>query len=42
MTGSTASYPVVLRFEGMSPSELRRYEAHMLRTGGDLSHVDGD
>jgi hypothetical protein len=44
MTSSTASsrHPVVLRYEAMSPSDLRRYEAHMLRTGGDLSHVDGE
>src|SRR6056297_2667249 len=33
-------YPVVLRFEGMSPRDLAGYEAHRLRKNGDLGHVD--
>ncbi|UTH49565.1 plasmid recombination protein [Loktanella salsilacus] len=33
-------YPVVLRFEGLYPHQLGGYEAHRLRKGGDLSHVD--
>ncbi|WOI56083.1 plasmid recombination protein [Palleronia sp. LCG004] len=33
-------YPVVLRFEGLYPHQLGSYEAHRLRKGGDLSHVD--
>jgi len=33
-------YPVVLRFEGMMPADLAGYEAHRLRKGGDLGHVD--
>lgn len=33
-------YPVVLRFEGMSPRDLAGYEAHRLRKGGDLGHID--
>ncbi len=33
-------YPVVLRFEGLYPHHLAGYEAHRLRKGGDLSHVD--
>ncbi len=32
--------PVVLRFEGMSPKALARYEAHRTRRGGDLGHID--
>lgn len=33
-------YPVVLRFEGLYPHQIAGYEAHRLRKGGDLSHVD--
>ncbi|MGX9855067.1 plasmid recombination protein [Limimaricola variabilis] len=33
-------YPVVLRFEGLYPHSLARFEAHRLRKGGDLNHVD--
>lgn len=33
-------YPVVLRFQGLYPHHLAGYEAHRLRKGGDLSHVD--
>ncbi|WP_375263521.1 plasmid recombination protein [Palleronia sp.] len=33
-------YPVVLRFAGLYPHQLAGYEAHRLRKGGDLSHVD--
>jgi hypothetical protein len=32
--------PVVLRFEGMFPDDLKGYEAHGARKGGDLGHVD--
>lgn len=32
--------PVVLRYEGMSPNDLKGYEAHRTRKGGDLGHVD--
>lgn len=37
---SVNEYPIVLRFEGMWPSQLRGYEAHRTRKGGDLGHVD--
>lgn len=37
---SKKEYPVVLRFEGMTPGDLAGYEAHRLRKGGDLGHVD--
>lgn len=42
MDGSNikVSYPVVLRFQGLYPHHLGGYEAHRLRKGGDLSHVD--
>ncbi|MBJ3764371.1 Pre (Mob) type recombination enzyme [Maribius pontilimi] len=42
MDGSNVKtdYPVVLRFEGLYPHQLGGYEAHRLRKGGDLSHVD--
>ncbi|MFC3614531.1 plasmid recombination protein, partial [Lutimaribacter marinistellae] len=30
----------MLRFEGLYPHQLAGYEAHRLRKGGDLSHVD--
>lgn len=33
-------YPVVCRFEGMHPSDLKRYEMHRKRLGGDIGHVD--
>lgn len=33
-------YPVVLRFEGLFPHQLRGYESHRLRKGGDLGHID--
>jgi len=33
-------YPLVLRFEGMYAHQLGGYEAHRMRKGGDLSHVD--
>lgn len=33
-------YPVVLRFQGLYPHNLAGYEAHRLRKGGDLGHVD--
>lgn len=37
---SQRDYPVVLRFEGMSPSDLAGFEAHRVRKGGDPGHVD--
>ncbi len=42
MDGSNfkAGYPVVLRFQGLYPHDLSGYEAHRMRKGGDLSHVD--
>ena len=42
MDGSNikTDYPVVLRFEGLYPHQLGGYEAHRLRKGGDLSHVN--
>ncbi|MBY6091768.1 plasmid recombination protein [Maritimibacter alkaliphilus] len=33
-------YRVVLRMRGMFPNDLAGYEAHRLRKGGDISHVD--
>ncbi|PKQ10600.1 MAG: Pre (Mob) type recombination enzyme [Alphaproteobacteria bacterium HGW-Alphaproteobacteria-1] len=33
-------HPIVLRFEGMSPRDLAGYEAHRLRKGGDLGHIN--
>lgn len=33
-------YPVVCQFEGMHPSDLKRYEMHRKRLGGDIGHVD--
>ena len=43
MDGNNAikRYPVVLRFEGLKPSDLGGYEGHRTRRGGDLGHVDG-
>lgn len=35
-----AKYPVVLRFEGLFPSQLAGYEMHRTRKGGDVGHVD--
>ncbi|CUH36620.1 Plasmid recombination enzyme [Jannaschia seosinensis] len=42
MDGSNikTDYPVVLRFGGLYPHHLAGYEAHRLRKGGDLSHVN--
>lgn len=37
---ASKKYPVVLRFEGMDPSDIGGYEAHRTRRGGDLGHVD--
>ena len=33
-------HPVVLRFEGMDPTDMGGYEAHGYRKGGDLGHID--
>lgn len=33
-------YRVVLRMRGMFPADLAGYEAHRLRKGGDISHID--
>ncbi|SNR44787.1 hypothetical protein [Puniceibacterium sediminis] len=32
--------PIVLRFQGLWPQDLGRFEMHDRRTGGDLLHVD--
>jgi hypothetical protein len=32
-------YPVVCRLEGMHPSDIKRYEFHRQRLGGDIGHV---
>lgn len=42
MDGSVSHtrFPVVLRFEGIHPSDLARIEMHGLRRGGDLGHCD--
>ncbi|WP_099824091.1 plasmid recombination protein [Oceaniglobus indicus] len=37
---ASKKYPVVLRFEGMNPSDIGGYEAHRYRKGGDLGHID--
>ncbi|PRZ42908.1 plasmid recombination protein [Tritonibacter scottomollicae] len=37
---SPKKYPVVLRFKGLWPRDLRRFIFHDLRRGGDLAHVD--
>ncbi|PVH27231.1 plasmid recombination protein [Pararhodobacter oceanensis] len=37
---AASEYPVVLRFEGMNPDQIGRYEVHRLRKGGDLGHID--
>lgn len=33
-------YPIVMRMQGISPSNIGGYEAHRMRKGGDLGHVD--
>ncbi|SES41063.1 Plasmid recombination enzyme [Tranquillimonas rosea] len=42
MDGSNikTDFPVVLRFDGLYPHQLGGYEAHRLRKGGDLNHVN--
>ena len=37
---ASKKHPVVLRFEGMDPSDIGGYEAHLYRKGGDLGHID--
>ena len=37
---ASKEYPVVLRFEGMDPSDIGGYEAHRYRKGSDLGHID--
>ncbi|WP_278924548.1 plasmid recombination protein [Pseudophaeobacter profundi] len=37
---SLKKYPVVLRFKGLWPRDLRRFIFHDTRRGGDLAHVD--
>lgn len=32
--------PIVLRFQGLHPDNLGRFDMHDHRRGGDLSHVD--
>jgi len=39
---ATELHPIVLRFEGMNPSDIGGYEAHRYRKGGDLGHIDRD
>ena len=34
------STPIVLRFQGLHPNDLGRFQMHDARGGGDLSHVD--
>ncbi|MDX5382685.1 MAG: plasmid recombination protein [Rhodobacterales bacterium] len=34
------TYPIVLRFAGLSPDNLRRLEMHAKRDGGDVGHCD--
>ncbi|WP_313138049.1 hypothetical protein [Paracoccus jeotgali] len=34
--------PIVLRFQGLHPDNLGRFDMHDHRSGGDLSHVDLD
>lgn len=36
---ASKKYPVVLRFEGMVPSDIGGYETHCIRSGGDLGHI---
>ena len=33
-------FPVVLRFEGMDPSDISGFEAHRYRKYGDPGHID--
>lgn len=42
MDGSRAArdYAVVMRYAGLYPHHLAGYEAHRMRKGGDVSHVD--
>ena len=37
-----ANPPIVLRFQGLHPGNLGRFDMHDHRNGGDLSHVDLD
>ena len=37
---ASKKHPVVLRYEGMDPSDIGGYEAHRYRKGGDLGHID--
>jgi Plasmid recombination enzyme len=37
-----AKPPIVLRFAGLHPNDLGRFEMHDKRSGGDLSHVDNE
>lgn len=37
---ASKKHPVVLRLEGMDPSDIGGYEAHRYRKGGDLGHID--
>lgn len=39
---ASKKHPIVLRFEGMDPSDIGGYEAHRYRKGGDLGHIDRD
>ncbi|WP_322865932.1 plasmid recombination protein [Aquicoccus sp. G2-2] len=36
---ASTKYPVVLRFEGMVPSDIGGYQAHCYRSSGDLGHI---
>jgi hypothetical protein len=38
-SASANSFAIVARFEGMTPSQIARYEMHRKRNGGDLGHV---
>lgn len=33
-------YPIVLRFQGLFPNQLGRFQMHANRAGGDMSHID--
>lgn len=37
---SGKAFPVVLRLQGMNPSDIGGYEAHRYRKSGDLGHID--
>ncbi len=39
---SSPKPPIVLRFQGLHPDNLGRFDMHDHRSGGDLSHVDLD